>query len=135
MNFSDAELEIRQFFNDAWDGLTEIAWPDIEFTIPDGETWVRFNCQETDGRQASIGSPGSNRFRQFGLLTIQIFQPLGQGSKDARTKANVALDALKGAVTDNGVYFFDVYGRQIGNDQNGYYQINVIASFYYDDIT
>lgn len=135
MNFDEAEAEIRDFFNTAWADLTEIAWPDIEFTVPEGETWVRFNCQENDGRQVSMGSVGANRFRHFGIVTVQVFQPQGQGSKDARTKATVALGAFMGAQTTNKITFNEVFGRQIGNDGKGFYQINVVASFYYDELT
>lgn len=135
MNFDQAEQEIRAFFETNWAALTAIAWPDTEFTVPNDQTWVKFNCVENDGGQVSMGNPGANRFRQFGLLTIQIFQPQGQGSTDAREKAATLLTLLKGAVTTNGVYFFDVYGRQVGNDGNGFYQINVISNFYYDEIT
>lgn len=135
MNFLEAEAEIRDFFNTAWAGATQIAWPDVEFSIPNDQTWLRFNCQENDGEQVSVGSPGANRFRQYGFVTIQVFQPIGQASKDARTKASNALDIFKGAITDNGIHFENVYGRQVGNEGNGFYQINVIASFYYDDIT
>jgi hypothetical protein len=138
MNFNEAEAEIRAFFEDAWGGaspITPIQWPDVKKPVPDAQTWVRFTCQETDGRQASIGSPGSNRFRHFGLITIQIFQPEGQASKDARTKATTALGAFMGAKTDGGIYFYDAYARQVGNDGNGFYQINVIVPFYYDEIT
>lgn len=139
MNINQAEADIRAFFKAAWVAAgfnaSYIAWPDVKFTVPEGQTWVRFNCQENDGRQVSMGSPGSNRFRQFGQVILQIFQPAGQGSKDARTKAAAALDAFKGAVTSSGVHFQNVYGRQVGNDENGFYQINVIANFYYDDIT
>lgn len=135
MNILEAEAEIREYFNTAWNGSTQIAWPDVDFTIPNGQTWVRFNCQETDGAQVSIGNPGNNRFRHFGLVTIQIFQPLGQGSVDARTKAAAALGAFQGVQTTNGVNFFDAFPRQVGNDGNGFYQINVISSFYYDELT
>jgi hypothetical protein len=135
MNFNEAEAEIRKFFDTAWAGLTDIAWPDQNFTIPLNETWVRFTCQENDGRQVSMGSPGNNRFRHFGIVTVQVFQPEGNNSIDARTKATAALAAFMGAQTANGVNFFDVTARQIGNDENGFYQINVLSSFYYDEIT
>lgn len=136
MNFKEAEADIRSFVKGIFTPLNvPIAWPDVNFTIPEGKTWVRFTCQENDGRQASIGSPGANRFRQYGLLILQVFQPQGQGSVDARTKAAAALTALKGARSDNGVLFYDCYGRSVGNDDKGFFQINVISSFYYDEIT
>lgn len=134
MNFTEAEAEIRDFFNTAWSGLTEISWPDKKFNVPNEETYVVFNCRENDGFQASLGSPGSNRFRHTGIVTIQVFQPQGQGSIDARAKATAALSAFMGSET-NGIHFYDVQARQIGDDGNGYYQINVLASFRYDEIT
>lgn len=135
MNFDQAEAEIRAFFNTGWNGLTDIAWPDIKFSIPDGETWVRFNCQENGGQQVSMGDPGNNRFRHFGIVTIQVFQPRGDGSRDARDKATAALAIFMGAQTTNGVTFTDVSARQIGDDGNGYYQINILAPFWYDELT
>lgn len=135
MNFSEAEAEIRKFFDTTWSNATEIAYPDLEFTPPDDKTWVRFDVRENAGNQVSIGSPSANRFRHFGIVTVQIFQPLGQGSKDARAKTVLAINAFQGQTTANGAVFSEVTGRQIGNDGNGFYQINVLASFYYDEIT
>ena len=135
MNFIQAEAEIRKFFSDAWNAETDIAWPDLKFDIPNNQSWVRFNCQENDGEQVSIGNPGNNRFRHYGIVTIQVFQPQGQGSIEARQLATDALGVFMGSQTTNGVIFYDVQGRQIGNDGNGFYQINVAASFYYDEIT
>lgn len=135
MNFNEAEAEIRAFFDIAWADATKIAWPDVDFDLPRDETWVRFNCQENNGFQASMGSPGSNRFRHEGIVTIQIFQPEGDGGRDARAKAVTALAAFMGAETTNGIVFYNVTGLQVGNDGNGFYQINVSASFRYDEIT
>jgi len=132
MNFDQAEAEIRAHFNTQWNGLTEIAWPDVQFTKPD-DTWVRFTAQENDGFQNTIGSPGSNAFRHTGIVTVQVFQPQGQASKDARDKAQKAIEAFQG-MDVNGIHFFDVQARQVGNDR-GWYQINVLASFRYDEIT
>ena len=135
MNLNTAEAEIRKFFNTGWASATSIAWPDVEFTIPESATWVRFNCQENDGRQVGMGDPGNNRFRHYGIVTIQVFQPLGNGSIDARTKAAAAMAIFMGAQTENGIMFTDVSARQVGNDGYGFYQINVFAPFWYDEIT
>lgn len=137
MNADQAEAAIRKWFNGVWPGeADEIAWPDLKFDCPTDKTWVRFDCKENDGQQVSMGSPGNNRFRQFGILTLSIFQPEDQGSKEARQYAAIIATALKGTQTaDDGVYFFDVSSRQVGSDGKGFYQINVVSSFYYDEIT
>lgn len=141
MNLLSAEAEIRKFFSAAWitafaaPNTPLVAWPDTEFTIPETNTWIRFNCQENDGRQVSMGDPGNNRFRHYGIVTIQIFQRLGAGSVDARTKAAAAMGIFMGAQTENGITFNEVSARQMGNDGHGFYQINVYAPFYYDELT
>ena len=135
MNFSDATAEIRAFFNTGWADLTEVIYPDEKGTPPATGTWARFNCVENDGFQATMGSPGSNRFRHTGLVTIQIFAPQGKASIDARAKATAALAVFMGQETTNNIHFFNVQVREIGNDGTGYYQINVLASFRYDEIT
>ena len=135
MNFKEAEAELRSFFNTGWGGETAVAWPDTEFKPPSNESWVRFDCRENDGFQASAGSPGNNRFRHTGFVTIQIFQPSGKASVEARDLAVLALSIFMGNQTSNGIAFKNVQGRQVGNDGNGYYQINVLAEFFYDELT
>lgn len=135
MNFNEAEAEIRKHFKNGWNGLTDIAYPDTAFQPSVGETFVRFNCQETSGKQVSAGSPNNNLFRHYGFVTIQVFQPEGQSSTDAREKAQTAIALFMGKNTTNGIHFYDVYGKQLGNDGKGYYQLNVTAFFRYDEIT
>lgn len=134
MKFSEAEATIRKFFNTGWGSTTKISWPDMPFDPPDRQTWVRFNCAETLAQQASMGDIGNNRFRHYGIITIQIFQPQGKAGLDAASKADLALGIFMGKEVD-GINFYNVSARQIGDDGNGYYQINVVAWFRYDQIT
>lgn len=135
LTFDEAEKEMRAFFNTGWASATAIAWPDEKFTPPDGAIWVRYNSTETDGFQATMGSPGSNRFQHIGLVTVQLFAPQGDASIDIRAKADDVLAIFMGKETTNNIHFYNVQVRQIGNDGAGLYQINVIASFRYDQIT
>ena len=132
MSFKDAEASVQGWFNTKWNGLTDIAWPDVDFTPPD-DTWVRFDMKNNVGAQSSMGAPTANRFRRLGIVTIQVFQKEGRGGVDARTKADVAVNAFM----DNdlsGFEFFNVNARAIGNF-NGWYQWNVTAEYQYDIIT
>jgi len=51
MSFKDAEASVQGWFNTKWNGLTDIAWPDVDFTPPD-ETWVRFDMKNNLGTQS-----------------------------------------------------------------------------------
>lgn len=135
MNFNDATASIIAFFNAGWADLTPVAWPDTAFITPEGQTWARVTIKHNEAFQASMGSPGSNRFRRNGIVIIQIFQPQGQASKDARAKADAAVDIFLGQTTSDGIIFSDVGAKEIGPDGAGWHQINVTASFRYDRIT
>jgi hypothetical protein len=132
MNYTEAVAVIRSYFNAQYTA-TQITWDDVEFTPP-ASTWVRFNASHVDGYQATMGSPGSNMFRREGLIVAQVFQPQGQGSKDARAKADLIADVFIG-VQNSGITYYDVTIKEIGNDGAGWYQINVLIKFRYDRIT
>jgi hypothetical protein len=133
MGFKAAEAAVRAFFSAQWNSATPVAWPDVSFTPPNG-TWVRFSMKNNIGHQASMGSPGSNLFRRRGIITIQVFQKEGQGSTDARTKAELAADIfIEQKLT--GFTFSNVNARDIGADGAGWYQWNVTAEYKYDRIT
>lgn len=133
MNYELAVKAIRKLFADQWVNNTPVAYDDVPFTIPETKTWVRLNISHIDGYQSSIGSPLGNRFRRHGLINAQIFQPQGQGSIDARKKADFIIPIFQGKQI-SGITFYDVQAREIGNDGAGWYQINVLSKFYYDVI-
>lgn len=134
MNLEAATAAMRKYFDGVWNDPDTVSYDDAPFTKPKNKTWVRFNIQHADGYQASIGSPGSNRFRSEGLIVAQVFQPQGKASKEARQKADQIIEAYRG--TDNsGIHYFDVQPKEVGNDGAGWYQINVLIYFRYDHIT
>jgi hypothetical protein len=136
MSYELAVKTIRNAFSVSWGNSTPIAYDDVvnvEIPPSPAATWVRLNIAHVDGYQASIGSPNSNKFRREGLITVQIFQPQGQGSIDARKKADLVIPIFQGKQI-SGITFYDVQAREIGNDGAGWYQINVLAKFYYDEI-
>lgn len=133
MNYEAACKQIIKYFAQQWNGLTKVAWPDVGFKPPNNETWARFTIKNFDGYQASMGSPGSNRFRRKGLITIQIFQKEGTAGLDALAKADIAVNIFLG-VENSGIRYYDVQMNEIGNDGAGWYQINVLAYFQYDRI-
>lgn len=131
MSFKAAEASVRAFFNTSWAAKTPISWPDVAFTPPNNSSWVRFAMKPDDAYQASIGSPGSNRFRRKGKVIIQVFQPQGMGSTDARDKADDAVDIFM-ANNLAGFIFKNVVAKDIGPDGAGWYQWNVYADYQYD---
>lgn len=134
MNLTEATKAMRSYFGAQYNNLTQVRYDDQNAPAANNATWVRFTIKHADGFQASIGSPGSNKFRKVGNIIIQIFQPQGQASIDARAKADV-IEAIFRGKDYQGIHFFDVCAQEIGNDGHGWYQINVKVKFQYDSIT
>lgn len=132
MDYKTAVLRIRKYFKDNFT-TAPIVLPDMVSSYTD-TPWVRFNVLHTTGFQSSMGSPTSNRFERQGIITVQIFTPQGDNTVSATNLANEILKLYEG-VENNAIIYFDAYAKEVGNDGRGWYQINVLISFKYEEIT
>lgn len=133
MNFETAPAAINAFFAAAWGSTSQVAYDDVKFDVPNSLPWVRLNVRHIDGYQASMGSPGNNKFRRIGNVTAQVFAPVGNAKKTALQLAQQIVNIFRGA-EHQGISFYNVVSREIGADGHGFYQINVTAEFRYDEI-
>lgn len=134
-NYTQAIVAIEKYFADNWGETSLVIWGSDDAQQPaNAESWVRFNVQHEDGGQASMGSPDANLYRQQGSIIIQIFQQQGQFGVEARTFASNIIDLYHGT-TNSGIRYENARINEVGNDGNGWYQINVIVRFEYDTIT
>lgn len=132
-DYTTAWLSIADYFKTAWGGAVPL-FLDDDAATPDTNTWARLNIRHTDGEQATMGAPGSNRFRRFGIVTVQIFQKQGSYGIAGRELAENAL-AIFAGIENDAITYYNGSVREIGNDGRGWYQINVITEFRYDEIT
>lgn len=94
--------------------------------------WVRLSMQHATGEQTSLGGDdGKSRFQLDGVLTIQIFCPLGVGLAVADLLGELALSIFRGKRTPSGVRFRNHRIREAGND-GPWSQTNALVEFYYD---
>ncbi len=96
--------------------------------------WARVTLQHVSGTHSAFGGDGQNRFTHTGILTVQIFTPIGKGGRDAYTLAQTVVEAFQGGETLNGVRFRNVASNEIGVDDD-WFQINVVINFEYDQLT
>lgn len=133
--YSEALIAMESYFETFWDSRTPILFgTDDPTDIPEDGAFVRFNIRHTLGSQVSMGSPDANIFRNFGLITIQLFNRESNRGINIKALTNSVLDRYQGLV-DSGVNYYNVRPNEVGNDGNGFYQTNVIIEFYYDNIT
>ena len=133
-------------FKDAWDasGLTTgklIQWDNVQAVNPPGqdadgqpEIYAKFFMRHATGDQRSLAAPdGRRKFTHVGTMTIQTFTPSGMGTGAPLDVAQVVKHAFEGKKSLNNVWFRDVRYNERGTEGN-HYQIDVLATFEYDEI-
>ncbi len=99
---------------------------------PDNEIWCRLTIGFGESTQVANGGVGNNTFRTPGVMTAQIFAPMGMGEKGSYVIADAIKTAFR-CVTDSGVVFRTPSIQRIGRVENSW-QVNVNCPFHADDI-
>lgn len=112
-----------------------IIWDSDTQDPPDGTVkWARVSVRHTDSEQATLGSyNGQRRWRNMGLLFVQLFCPLGDGLSEEDRLAIELVNALRGTTTASGVQLRNVRAQEAGPD-GVWHQTNVVAEFEYDEL-
>jgi hypothetical protein len=98
------------------------------------QPWIRIKMEHTFGRQVTLANEiGQRRFRKFGVITVQLFCPLGSSLREPERLGILLNNALEGASTPHDVLFRNVRMNEEGSDGH-WFQVNVIADFEYDSV-
>lgn len=115
----------------------ETLWAGMEKKDPPAvdKSWFRWTMQHTEGGQASLSCEhGERRWRRNGLIIVQCFAPLDQGGLTlAQRMAESVRDAYQGKATPGGVWFRNATTQEVGVD-DGWYHVNAIIQFTYDEV-
>lgn len=133
MNVLNGTNTMQGYFTSQWASATPIRYPDDPRAVPN-EPWVRMIIKHDSGDQATMGDPGNNRFRRTGVITFQIFQQEGQYGTIAKSHAKDIM-AIYTGTTNSDIMYINPILREVGNDGHGWYQVNVVVKFQYDEIT
>ena len=131
----EARDVILGIFKAAWDGTGYIAqYNDKTGEIGTSEApWARATLQHTTGSQSSLtGASGTKRFTETGLVFIQVFAPVGDGSTRCYELAQLVKNAYRDA-RHLEVWFRNVHLEEVGIS-GAFDQINVISTFSYDEV-
>ena len=133
MSYAAAASEIRARLVAEWSAQTPIAWPNVLFDPPNpAAPWMRFTTKEGEARRLSIGG-GLKNYRHPGVVTLQLFDALNVGDGDLTILADQAA-AIFQSWAGVDVVCQTATVKTIGDDDRGWYQINVVIPFYWDDL-
>jgi hypothetical protein len=112
-----------------------IFYPDAVKDHPNGqETFLRAFVDLTTERQRSLGETGNRRFRVYGIVTVQVFTPYGDGQVTADLISGIVKGAFRGVNTgSDAITFRNTRVVDVGRDGT-YLQTNVLSEFDYDEI-
>jgi hypothetical protein len=139
----DARDEIVDHFTTIWNAQASpppLLYQDRRRDLPASGSYARITVnhntapQVTLGGKTSLGGSGE-RFRNFGIVTVQIFTDSDDGLTTSDVLVKVALDAFRGQKTgEDRVEFRNTRMNEIGQD-GPWHQTNVLAEFDYDEVT
>ena len=144
--FDTARDEILGLFKASWDAETpavnggavpRVEWQGVDAQTPPpvGAPWARVTVRHSNTTVHTLAPAGSRRFTRTGLVTVQIFTPTidGGGLSLAEKLATIARKAYEGRGTASGIWFRNARIQEIGMDPAGWYQMNVLVEFRYDE--
>lgn len=129
-----ARDEMNALLKDAL-GSTQIVWDDVPANVPNGPApWARVTVRHNAGGQATLSrQAGLSRYNRTGTIYVNLFAMPGDGLRVLDPLTKMALDALEGKTTPSGIWLTQVRVRELGIVK-GWYQVNVLANFSYDEI-
>ena len=134
MPFDEAAKVLEQRFDAQWTA-TEKTWQTARYDPQAGTEFVYFEVLQADGIQASFGDPGSNVFRDIGLIQAHVFVPVGTGDGKALQYARQIGEIFKGQ-NISGILCRAprIGGGDTGDDDGNFWRRTVSIPFRSDDL-
>lgn len=126
-------------FKAAWDllgspaGSFPAVYSDVPGNVPTTETvWARVTVRHAVSRARSLsGSVGTKRYENTGILWVQVFGPIGDGSIAVYAASQAVVNAYRDAKTS--VLFRNVTLVEVGSS-GAFERVDVKADFEYDEV-
>ena len=108
--------------------------PDEDGTTTDPLPYARTTIRHTTSPRITIVASPLTRYQTEGVVTVEIYTARGDGHTLSDTLAAVVLGALRGhSGSAGGVWFFDISPPQEIGTKGPWFQVNVSASFRYQE--
>lgn len=134
---------VESRFATLWGVTTPVAYDNVNFTPPVGGSWVSVKVREGTSRKITLGS-GAQVRRTLGTAFVEIFTPVGIGSKTCRDYADQVIAVFRDARV-SGVLFMESSLNVLGEEYytnsgtgvpatSQQYQAVVAIPFRYDEV-
>lgn len=136
LNEIEASSLLERYFDTQWGARTPINW-DNDNATPSG-SHVAFTIDHAASVTLGMGAVDADGFRtetyrNVGVLTVQVFTPQGTGTEESRELTEGVRSILQGFQSGS-LRVKEVTPRKVGEDGNGFWQVNCDASFEYKEV-
>lgn len=130
--FLGQHKEITSRLDSAWNGVTPISFPNVNFTPPNPQdSWIALHINDGASQQISIGAlPAVIRYT--GVIYVQVFTVRDIGSGEALALADAVKNIFNNWCGVN-VRCYAARIKTVGVDDNGWFQVNVSIPFIRDE--
>ena len=141
---SEAQDETFAMLQAAWDAASPLTddvpllYENTNEERPDAtgavSPWAYAQWQRATSRESSLaGVDGQKRFTTTGLVSVQLFAPIGDGGALLRSLGRVFQTAFRGKRTEGGVVFSRVRVKDVGASGPWWYNL-ALAEFQFDEV-
>ena len=114
----------------SWSAKT-VAYPNKQFDPPSDDIWFRVAVFPGESRAASL-STATRRWRNQGVLIVEVYVPTGQTDEDAVAIADDVVGFFRG-VDLTGIVMQAPSIERVGLDE-GFYRMNISIPYHADDV-
>jgi len=130
MSFKSIANSITTFFKALTDANNLVVRYDNDPRItPTSGAWMKVSIEFKDSNQAEIGI---STFRNEGSVNVEIKIPIGRGSADALSIADIIAAGFRTTIVDEVINFQTPRIENVGRVEDNY-QVNVLCSFFVDN--
>lgn len=129
---NEARKSIQDRFEAQWLSETVFDFDNTDFTMPEGENWVRLVVRTKTRDQSTMGRTGNRKFETDAAVVAQVFVPIETGTSEADRLSKKLADIFDSIRFDS-LRFFAAEIRESGTSGE-FHQYNVTCSFSYEDI-
>lgn len=134
--FADERRAIEERFTTNWGSTAPVRWENVEFVVPKNSEWVEISVDPGESHQITLQGQNDGINRYPGQIVIQLFAPDGSGTQEIKTLADTAAGIFRRAnfqAGSSGLIRCRIpWFQQVGRNEAGNYQINVIVPYFRD---
>lgn len=135
MSYKDVQKNIEQYFLANLVSLDsdQIDYDNVGFDPTPGTPWIRLKIECAVAAKFISTGGASVLKRNSGFVMVQVFTEEGKGTSQSNSMCDEILNILEAGSLPTGETFESGYKVDVGNDNAGWYQTNVVIPFYYDE--